>query len=174
MTRTILAMSLALLSSALVLPALPQSSPQTAQEVLSATLADLRGQKEIINTSRTEGALLSSMATPMMMTARLPAPEPAGTVSVKRLRHRPPKPARQAYEKAAQIKDSRKAANLLETAIAIDSAFAEAHNNLGVVYARLGRYPEAAAELSRAIELVPEEPIPRSNLAGVLSMSIQK
>ncbi|MBZ5636542.1 MAG: tetratricopeptide repeat protein [Acidobacteriia bacterium] len=175
MTRTLLAVMPALLSSALVLPGWPQSSPPTAQEVLSAALADMRGRKEIIDTSGTRNELwFSSMAAPMISTVSVPVRQSPGTVSAKRLRHRPPKAARQAYDKAARIKDAGKAALELEKAIALDSDFAEAHNDLGVVYTRLGRYPEAGAEFRRAIELVPEESLPHSNLAWVLSAMGQR
>jgi tetratricopeptide (TPR) repeat protein len=175
MRRTLLALILALLSSALVLPGWPQSSPPTAQEVLSAALADMRGQKEVIDTSGTRNVLwFSSTATPMVSTVRLPARESPGTVSAKRLRHRPPKAARQAYDKAARNKDAGKAALELEKAIVLDPDFAEAHNDLGVVYTRLGRYPEATSEFRRAIELVPEESLPHSNLAWVLSAMGQR
>jgi tetratricopeptide (TPR) repeat protein len=175
MTRPILAVNLAFFSSTSVLPAWPQSSPQTIQQVLSATLADLRGQKEMLDTPRTEGALwISSMPAPMVSTAGSPAREPAGTVSARRLRHRPPKAARQAYEKAVRSKDAGKAAAELEKAIELDPDYAEAHNDLGVVFVRLGRYPEAATEFRRAMELAPEESLPRTNLAWVQSATSRR
>jgi tetratricopeptide (TPR) repeat protein len=55
----------------------------------------------------------------------------------------------------------------LENAIALDQKFAEAHAELGVQYALLGRYQEAEAELRRTIELIPDDSIPYSNLAWV-------
>ncbi len=182
MTRVVLRISIALLSSGLRLPAWPQApSTPNAQEVLASTLADLRGVSETIETSRPENrsdrsALWFSVLTsPTAPTARLdsvqfPAHErpSAGTVSTKRLRHRVPKAARQAYERAIGSRDARKAANELESANRIDPDFAEAHDDLGVAYAQLGRYPEAAQELRRTIELVPDESLPHSNLAWVL------
>lgn len=127
----------------------------------------MRGQRELMGASGPE-----NWNGPRMFRFSLPGDpsvshEPAATVSAQRLRHRPPKEARQACEKAARTKDLQKAAALLESAVRIDSAFAEAHNNLGLVYANLGRFPEALAELQRAIELIPHESIPRSNLALV-------
>jgi len=165
-------LSLSSLGLGLAAPQAPGSP--SAQEMLSSTLADLRGRSETIDTSRQENVSGPTVVgfslfggSPSVGRPSLTR-ESAGTVSVKRLRHRPPKPARQAFERGARTKDATKAATLLETAVGLDSEFAEAHNDLGVVYVRLGRYPEAVAELSRAIELVPDELIPRSNLAKVL------
>jgi tetratricopeptide (TPR) repeat protein len=177
MKRTILSVSLALLSPALALPQAP--STPTIQEVLSSTLADLHGLDEAIDRSGAENwgdrrvLWFSAVNGPMVSTVRLPAQvgSPAGTVSVKRLRHRAPKAARAAYEKAAKLarsKADQKAAKELERAIELDPDFAEAHGDLGVMYASLGRYPEAEAELRRAIELIPDESLPHSNLAWVL------
>jgi tetratricopeptide (TPR) repeat protein len=182
MIQTTVRVGLALLSSGLAVRALAQApSTPNAQDVLASTLADLRGVSETIDTSRPENrsdrsALWFSVLTgPTGPIARLdsvqfPARErtSAGTVSTQRLRHRVPKAARRAYERAVGSRDARKAANELESAIKIDPDFAEAHNDLGVIYARLGRNPEAAEELRRTIELVPEESLPYSNLAWVL------
>ena len=180
MTRIILRISLALLSSGLRLPARPQApSAPKAQEVIASTLADLRGVSETIETARPEDRMertalwFSVLNNPTVSIARLPAkPRPSpGTISAKRLRHRPPKAARQAYEKAGKLsrgKHVAQAAKELEKAIAIDSDFAEAHGNLGVTYAQLHMYPEAAQEFRRTIELIPDESLPHSNLAWVL------
>jgi tetratricopeptide (TPR) repeat protein len=173
MTRSILVASLAVLGSVSVLSAWPQSSP-TPQERLDASLADLRGQKELIETSATRNVIsFSPTATPMILTVAPPARESVGTVSAQRLRHRPPKAARKAYEKAAKLllqnRKAAEAATELEKAIALDPNYAEAHNELGVAYVRLGRNPEAASEFRRAIALVPGESLPLSNLAWVLS-----
>lgn len=159
MLRTVLCVSLALLSSDFGLRAWPQaSSPPTAQSILEATLAEMRGISETID-----------RIVPESLSSRLPTePSSAGMVSAKWLRHRVPKAARRAYEAAGGIPDSTKAAIELENAIKIDPDFAEAHHALGVVYAHQNRNPEAAAQFRRTIELVPEEAIPYSNLAWVL------
>jgi len=153
--------------------AIPQVSPQTAQEVVAATLADLRGQKEIMETPPTRnGWLFSPVPTPTIATIAPAIREPAGTVSAARLRHRPPKAARKGYEKALKLLQNgrpEESATELEKAIALDPDYAEAHNDLGVAYIRLGRNPEAASEFRRAIALLPGESIPHSNLAWVLS-----
>ena len=98
----------------------------------------------------------------------------AETVSAKRLKHRPPKAAREAYTRAARSKNAQKTSQELERAIALDPDFAEAHCNLGVAYARLNRYPEAAAEFRRAMELAPDESLPHANLAWVLLVMGQR
>jgi Tfp pilus assembly protein PilF len=182
MNRIILCVSLVLLSPGFALPQL--STTPTTQEVLSATLSDMRGRAEAIDTSReyewSDRSMLwfslagnPALGSPIV-SATLPSRQEhssAASVSAKRLRHRPPKAAREAYEKAAKLarnKDDQKAATELERAIAIDTDFAEAHDDLGVLYACLGRYPQAAVEFRRAMELVPEESLPYSNLAWVL------
>ena len=182
MKRIILRGSLVLLSSGFALPQVP--STPTTREVLSATLSDMRGRAETIDTSGadewSDRSMLwfslvgnPSLGSPTVFPTRIPQQErsSAGIVSVKRLRHRATKAAREAYEKAdklARNKEDQKAARELERAIALDTDFAEAHGDLGVLYTCLGRYPEAAAEFRRAMELVPEESLPYSNLAWVL------
>jgi tetratricopeptide (TPR) repeat protein len=177
MTRIILRIGLAFLSSGLRLPARPQApSVPKAQEVIASTLADLRGVSETVETARPEDRMertalwFSVLNNPTVSIAPKPRPLP-GTISAKRLRHRPPKAARQAYERAGKLsrgKHVAQAAKELEKAIAIDSDFAEAHGNLGVTYSQLHRYPEAAQEFRRTIELIPDESLPHSNLAWVL------
>ena len=167
-------MTRAILITGLLSPAfaIPQVSPQTAQEVVAATLADLRGQKEIMETPPTRNVWFSPMPTPMIATIRAPAREAAGTISVQRLRHQPPKAARKGYEKALKLLQNRRTeqgATELEKAVALDPDYAEAHNDLGVAYVRLGRNQEAASEFQRAIALLPGESVPLSNLASVLS-----
>jgi Tfp pilus assembly protein PilF len=178
MTRSILAASLAFLGSVSVSLAWPQSQPLAGQALLDDILADLRGQREIFETSTTRNVIsFSPTATPMISTVRTPVRESVGTVSAQRLRHRPPKAAQKAHEEGDKLlkkKDLEKAAQELERAIALDPDYAEAHNDLGVAYTRLGRYPEAMAELRRAIEMIPGESVPYSNLAGVLFLSGQR
>ena len=187
MNPIILSASLAFLSEAFVPPQVPAP---TTQEVLSATLSDMRGRAETIDISRKEewsdGNILwpSLIGNPRFknpIVSATPGPQQehvsAGSVSAKRLRHRAPKAALEAYRKAVKLARSREtqqAVTELEKAIVIDTEFAEAHHDLGVVYARLGRCPEAAAEFRRAIELIPQESLPYSNLAWVLLASGQR
>jgi len=175
MTRPVTAASLAFLSSVSVLSAWPQLSPQNAQEVLDASMADLHGRREMLETSTTRNVIsFSPTATPMISTITSPVRESPGTVSANWLRHRPPKAAQEAHKKGNKLlkkKDLENAAYEFEAAIALDPGFADAHNDLGVVYARLGRYPEATAEFRRAIELLPQESSPRSNLAWALFLT---
>jgi len=157
-----------LLSEGVALPQVP-GTPST-QEVLSATLSDMRGRAEALDTSREDGwsdrSILFSLTgnprpgNPIVSATRLSQQEhfSAASMSAKRLRHRAPKAAREAYEKAGKLarnNEDQKAATELERAIVIDTNFAEAHDDLGVLYTCLGRYPEAAVEFRRAMELVP-------------------
>lgn len=177
MLRTILRLGLGFLSSGFAFPQVPGTP--TPRETLAATLADLHGLGEAIDGLVAENPIARTTLSFSIVDGRVVSPmrlpaqgsSSAGTVSAKRLRHRAPKAAREAYEKAAKLarrKDVLKAAKELERAIGLDTDFAEAHGDLGVVYACLGRYPEAELELRRTIELIPEESLPRSNLAWVL------
>jgi len=172
MKPTVVLSSLVLLNSAF---ALPQASPSTAQEMVAASIADLRGVSDAFEIPRNDSALdrkalwLSALNAPIVSAPLPPARHPtSGTVSAQRLRHHPPKVARKAYEKALHTKDMNQAVRDLQSALALDPDFADAHVGLGVAYTRLGQYPEAAAEFRRAIELVPDEAIPHSNLAWAL------
>jgi tetratricopeptide (TPR) repeat protein len=103
-------------------------------------------------------------------TPRTVPPAATGTVSISRLRHKIPKEAMTAFDKAAKLTAAGKypeAARELEKAVARDPYFAEAHANLGNQYFRLGRLEEAESELSRAIALDPDSSTAHSNL-GIL------
>lgn len=190
MTNRVLCVITVILSSRLASPQTPEAP--SIRDVIAATLADLHGRNETIDTTRSEdwadGSVLwfsllgppfagnPNAAGPMVGTPIVSVPPPRnhsspGTVSARRLRHRAPKAARNAYEKAGKLsrkKDFENAAKELETAITLDADFAEAHCDLGVAYTHLHRYPEAAAEFRRTMELVPDESIPASDLAWVL------
>ena len=92
-------------------------------------------------------------------------------MSANSLRHQIPKAAKQAYQRALKLSartNAEGAVNELQKAIGLDPGFAAAHNNLGVQYAWLGRFPEAETQFRRMIELMPENPVGRANLALVL------
>jgi tetratricopeptide (TPR) repeat protein len=182
MIRTTLVLGLSILTSeagwAQTLGPPNAQNPPTAQNMLAASLADLRGVVESVEGPATEKRndwatlWFSVVAGPSGPpdTSRVPGPvgSPAGMVSATHLRHQVPKAARQAYQKAARTQDARKAVKDLENAVKIDPDFAEAHADLGVAYSRLEMYPEAVSELQRAVELIPGEPILYANLAWVL------
>jgi Tfp pilus assembly protein PilF len=56
----------------------------------------------------------------------------------------------------------------LEAAIAADPALADAHHNLGVVYVKEERWPEAEASYRKALELQPDSWLTRENLSRLL------
>jgi len=73
--------------------------------------------------------------------------------------------AREYYEKAQKMKVSQnptlvliKKEQLYKKAIKLCPDYAKAHNNLGDVYEKQGRFEEAIAEYNKAIELAPEAP----------------
>lgn len=121
------------------------------------------------------------LATPSQMDSwdrNLPVPAPAPaeppsgeTVSLVRLRHKPPAKARDAFARGIRFDQAgaiENAAAEFEKAIALDPEFSEAHGNLGVEYSAAGRLAEAAAEFRRAMAIDPATSVHHSNLALVL------
>ena len=144
-------------------------APST-QEAVAATLGNLQGIGETFNTPKIEHLRILWHLITYDSALQPPVTSSGPIVSVRRLRHRVPKSANKAFERAgklARANDAGRAAMELENAIALDQKFAEAHAELGVQYALLGRYQEAEAELRRTIELIPDDSIPYSNLAWV-------
>jgi tetratricopeptide (TPR) repeat protein len=150
---------------------------RTSQESVSATLADLQGLREMLNTPKTEQLRDARILWPLMTYdsafVTLPTAPPATSgpaVSVRRLRHRVPESANKAYQRAGKLARAHNAGGAaveLEAAIALDPEFAEAHAELGVQYAGLGRYREAEAEFQRTTELIPDDSLSYTNLAWV-------
>jgi Flp pilus assembly protein TadD len=91
-----------------------------------------------------------------------PAPSPAkpisGLVSLRELQHPvSPKALRAAYD-AQQLTNADKipqAIAKLEKAIRIAPSYRDAHCNLGVLYARVGRIADARAEFQKALDIGP-------------------
>ncbi len=69
---------------------------------------------------------------------------------------------------AFQKRDYKKAETCLESAVAIDPSFANAHNELGAVYTELNQPEKAADEFRRAAEMDPDSPIMLYNLARTM------
>ena len=96
---------------------------------------------------------------------------PGGTVSVARLRHQPPRKARQAFLRGMKFSQAGADANAaaeFAKAAEFDPDFSEAYGNLGVEYTWLHRYEDAVAEFRRAIALDPATSFHHSNLAYTL------
>jgi tetratricopeptide (TPR) repeat protein len=87
------------------------------------------------------------------------APQPiSGVVSLRELQHPVPKKAYRAAYDAQQLTDANKipqAIAKLEKAIRIDPSYRDAHCNLGVLYARVGRVIDARAEFQKALDIGP-------------------
>ena len=82
----------------------------------------------------------------------------AVTVSLKQLEHKIPERAvkEQRKGRAALLKgDYELARKYLENALSIDSQFADAHNDLGVVIGKSGHTDQAIPEFQKAIDLAP-------------------
>ena len=93
---------------------------------------------------------------------------PSGAVSFAQLLHPPARKAIERFAAAQQFSESRqyaRAAAELEKAVQISPDYADAHNNLGAQYLRLGRYQEALDELEKAMRIAQPSPITLSNLA---------
>ena len=155
-----------------------QSNEQrTTQDILADTLADLHGLGETligpVPQDPHERSALWSLVTRNPALAPSPVPRPSsspGITSVRRLRHKVPREAKKAYEranKAGRSNDLTKAIGELERTVALDPEFGEAHSDLGTRYAQLGRYPDAERETQRAITLIPEDWIPFSNMGWI-------
>jgi Tfp pilus assembly protein PilF len=133
-----------------------QALPMSPAAIEAAVMADLRGDEASV---------------PMVEVSRRPD-RPAGqSVSVAHLRHKTPKEALKAFARAEKLSgagDHETAANELEKAVARDPESFEAHGNLGVQYATLGRLQEAAAEFERALALDPSSSNSYYNLGLIL------
>jgi len=150
---------------------------RTPQQAVADTVADLRGLEEILvgpvpRDAHERGALWSLVIrdpTYSLSPALRPATNP-GVTSVRSLRHKVPKEAKKAYERANKAARSNQLANAideLERAVALDPEFGEAHTDLGARYAQLGRYQDAGRETQRAITLMPEDWVPYSNMGWI-------
>lgn len=120
-----------------------QALPMSPAAMEAALMADLRGDE-----ASSQGAEVS----------RQPDRPTGQSVTVGRLRHKTPKEAWKAFasaEKLSRAGDHEGAADELERALVRDPESSEAHGNLGIQYAQLGRLREAAAEFERAIALDP-------------------
>ncbi len=99
------------------------------------------------------------------------APQPArssGPISVLRLTHKVPKNARDAFNRATEFdkkKQHAEAIQELERAVALDSAFADAYNNLGVQHFLLNELAATEKSLRRALELDPSFVTAHINMA---------
>ncbi len=107
-----------------------------------------------------------------LVTVRIPdAPlKPLGgrTISVRQLMNPPSKKAFRSFMTAQKFSasgDYAKAAEALERAVAESPDYAEARVNLSVQYMRTGRFPEAMAELQRAMEIAGPTSLTLCNLA---------
>jgi len=86
-------------------------------------------------------------------------PKPiSGIVSLRELQHPVPKKALRAAYDAQQLTNADKipqAIAKLEKAVRIAPAYRDAHCNLGVLYARVGRIDDARAEFQKALDIGP-------------------
>ena len=78
-----------------------------------------------------------------------------------------------AYQLIHDGKDQEAEAHL-HKAIEADVTFGPAHNNLGLIYYRQGRYYDAAWEFYNTTKLMPYQPDVRNNLGMVLEMDVTK
>jgi tetratricopeptide (TPR) repeat protein len=91
-------------------------------------------------------------------------------VDVSQMKDSLPKKAVQDYEKAGEEKQKGRiesAIKLLEDAIHLAPTFFHAHNNLGILYQSLKRYPDAEKEFQRSHELNAKTERPLVNLGSL-------
>jgi tetratricopeptide (TPR) repeat protein len=87
-------------------------------------------------------------------------------VSVEELQHKVPKQAIKEFKKgleAYHTADYESALSHFQNTIQLDPDFADGHNDLGVVLAKLGNRDEAAEEFRRAVDLAPHQNPPLAN-----------
>jgi tetratricopeptide (TPR) repeat protein len=88
-----------------------------------------------------------------------PQPQPiSGVVSLRELQHPVSQKALRAAYDAQRLANTNKipqAIAKLEKAIRIDPSYRDAHCNLGVMYARVGRVIEARAQFQKALDIGP-------------------
>ncbi|MBM3760233.1 MAG: tetratricopeptide repeat protein [Acidobacteria bacterium] len=92
-------------------------------------------------------------------------------MSIARLQHKIPKKAKQQFELAARLHQEQKledAVAALKQALTIDPQYFEAANNLGALYVKSGRYPQAFEMFHRATTIDASDPLAEANLAFVL------
>jgi len=164
------------------LPCAAQIPQMSFTDIENSFNRDLRGEGAACE-QPTRGALTSVVGVPppnlecserllSAETAKPHEPVLSGTsVSVEQLRHKAPKEARRAFERGGKFDrsgDHRRAASEYEKAIIRDPEFADAHNQLGVEYAELGRNGDAGMEIRRSLALDPGSWSAHYNLALVL------
>jgi Flp pilus assembly protein TadD len=96
--------------------------------------------------------------------------EDPDVIDISQMKENLPKKAVQDYEKALDEKKKGKlesAVKLLEEAIRVAPNFYRAHNNLGIIYQSLKRYPDAEKEYKRSRELNAKSERPLVNLGGL-------
>lgn len=100
----------------------------------------------------------------------------SNVVSLRDLEHPIPKKAlREAYEaqQLARSDNFAKAIAKLEHAIRLAPSYRDAHLNLGVQYARVGRAPDARAEFQKAIDIGPPIAPAYANMA-LISLTLHR
>ena len=111
------------------------------------------------------------------LTLRLPKqateePSPPAKVSVRELQQKIPSKARKEYERALvdyRKGNTGKAIADLEKAIQIDPSFADAHNDLGGCYNKLGQEDKAVVEFAKASSLDPDSAVMMYNFSLTLA-----
>ena len=142
-----------------------QPPVKTPAELVAELGSDLRGTPE---------SPFPPESDPLL--GRTPGPQrPTGeSVSVARLRHKVPKQARKALERAMRFSDKgdhARAAEELESAILRDPGFADSYAQLGVEYGYLKRFGEAETALRHSLELDPDSWRAQYDLALILSQT---
>ena len=140
--------------------------PASFEEIVDASF-----KGSVRRTEQPERSTLESIRPDPLLTAGGQKQFTGGEISLARLRNAPSAKALRQMEKAQEALESGDLAGgvkRLERAIEIHPNFIEARNNLGVQYARLGRWKDAAAQFERAAELDPAAAWPHLNLALAL------
>ncbi len=94
-----------------------------------------------------------------------------GLVSLRRLAHKVPKPARKEFERARHARERERhdeAETHYQRALDLDPEFLEAANDLGALYYRLSRFHDSLRTLERARAIDPDSAFVLANLAATM------
>jgi Tfp pilus assembly protein PilF len=101
----------------------------------------------------------------------VPPNGPGERISVQQLNHKSPRKALNELKSGRAAMDKQqftRALGHLQTAVTVDPASADAHNDLGVAYFQLAQYQQSLEQFRTAIELAPTHERANNNLCLVL------
>jgi len=132
---------------------------RNANRIVTTQMINVSGQSGVLGIELPPGSVREARSAPAGDTL----------VSVHKLTHKVPKPARKLYDKALSAGDNHAAViSYLEQAVEIDPEYVEALNNLGSRYIQTNQPDKAVSVLERAVAADPSSAFVQTNLAVAL------